>query len=313
MLCLGVDFCVLLISFLYFFNMAREPGTNFIHLFINLIFKVHSAPTERPQHVVDWSTTFLGWRGSSGCSVSQTSELLVPAALQRDAAAQSAETNCFAPTLLHLLTSFSPFFSPPPLQHHLEHKQSARSHQSSRAWHPHRIGSFHRRGKKKGAIYGPLPMFYPSTLYLLLRLLCLSDFTAAAHQILARPFFDGGDSQDSSQVYCAARERAEREGQTAKLENSLSSFVLLHVRFRKRKQRKSKAGERKKEKLHSVFLNRLYESYQTTDWLRFKIGAISGDFSTNFSLPLFAPHPEAVSGLHSLVLSFHFRDSTRQH
>lgn len=119
---------------------------------------------------------------------------------------------------------FPLFFS---LQYHLEHKQSVRSHQSRRAWHPHRIGSFHRRKKRQFMIHyqcfipppsPPLPSLPPS------------DFTAA-HQILTQSFFDAGVSQDSRKVWVRRAWRPKCEqGPRWKRKNSSSSFVLLDVK-----------------------------------------------------------------------------------
>lgn len=92
---------------------------------------------------------------------------------------------------------------------------------------------------------------------------------------------------------CEETRRARRpfceRGPSWEPKNSLSSFVLLDVPAKKTIKKKAKQERERKKNYTPVFLNTLYESYQTTDWLRFRIGEILGDFSTNFSLPLCAP------------------------
>lgn len=133
-----------------------------------------------------------------------------------------------------------------------------------------------------------------------------SDFTAA-HQILTQSFFDAGVSQDSRKVSVRWRESEAsvkakmRAGPRWKRKNSSSSFVLLDVKSWWSVE-KRQAGERKQKNSHPlVFLNRLYESYQTLEFERFR--EISQQFRFLFTPPGgHVPH-------RSLVLSFHSQDS----
>lgn len=189
-----------------------------------------------------------------------------------------------------------PFFFPP-LQYHLEHKQSARSHPSSRTWHPHRIGSFHRRRKKNGNLWSitnvlslhSLPAAPPLTPHPQPRPNTPPDATAG-HQILTQPYFDGGDSQDA--VKCQ---------ETEELVELIQLVGLESPAKKTKKTQRKRARERKTDTPSSSTdsMNHIRQLAAFWNWTNF------GRF-LNKSLTSSLRPPEAASGLHSLVLVISF-------